>query len=206
MKAGAFPPLSIVIQAGGESSRMGRDKGLVPFLGQPLVARVVERLRPIASELLITTNHLEQYAFLGLPLFSDLLPGMGALGGLYTALHAASLPLVGVVACDMPFASPMLLAALRDAQVRENSDVAIPRSPDGWEPFHAVYRRETSLPRIQEALQAGKRRVDAWFHTVRVHQHPWELVLQADPTGSVFLNVNTPAELAQAEGIARLAG
>ena len=80
--------LSVVIQAGGQSSRMGQDKALKLFLGRPLIQRVIERLQPIADELLVTTNHPEDYAFLNLPLFTDLKPGRGALGG---TLHRAFL-------------------------------------------------------------------------------------------------------------------
>ena len=62
----------------------------MPFLGRPLIAHQVDLLSSLADELLVTTNNLTAYTFLDLPLFSDLLPGMGALGGLYTALSAAS--------------------------------------------------------------------------------------------------------------------
>ena len=82
--------MSVVIQAGGESSRMGQDKALLPFLGKPMISRVMARLAPIAEEMLVTTNHPEDYSFLDIPLFSDLNPGHGALGGLYTALSVAS--------------------------------------------------------------------------------------------------------------------
>ena len=194
--------LSVVIQAGGESRRMGRDKGLAPFLGQPMIVRLAARLQPLADELLLTTNQPEAYAFLGLPLFSDLAPGMGALGGLYTALSAAVHPLAAVVACDMPFASPELLAALRDKLLDGGYDLAIPRSPAGLEPFHAVYRRETCLPHIQAALQGGKRRVDAWFGAVQVWESSPQENLRYDPHQLAFLNVNTPEELAAAEQIA----
>src|SRR6185369_4678742 len=103
--------LTIVVQAGGASSRMGEDKALKPFLGRPLIQRLVERLSPIADEMIVTTNRPEEYRFLGLRLTPDLKPGRGALGGLYTALASASQPHVAVVACDMPFASPTLLEA-----------------------------------------------------------------------------------------------
>ena len=192
--------LSVVIQAGGESSRMGADKGLLPFLGQPLVQRVLERLSPLASEVLVTTNHPQAYTFLGARLQTDLLPGRGALGGLYTALSCACQPYVAVVACDMPFANPALLA-LTQAALRQNYyDLAIPRTSGGLEPFHAVYRRETCLPRVLAALEAGKRRVDAWFSEVNMHMIPPEVWQQIDPEGLAFWNVNTPDELHQAEG------
>ena len=101
--------LSLVIQAGGQSRRMGQDKALLPFLGRPLVSRVIDRLASLADEVLVTTNQPEAYAFLGLPLLPDLKPGRGALGGLYTAVASAGSPLVAVVACDMPFVSPEVI-------------------------------------------------------------------------------------------------
>jgi len=195
--------LTVVIQAGGESRRMGQDKGLAPFLGKTLVERVIARLLPAADELIITTNNPLEYKFLGFKLYSDLLQNTGALGGLYTALHAAENPLVAVAACDMPFASSKLILTARDLLVKSELDVVIPRGPNGLEPFHAVYRGSTCLPHIFAALQAQKRRVDSWFQSVRLHEMPWEEVLQIDPSGSLFLNANTPEELATAEALAR---
>jgi molybdopterin-guanine dinucleotide biosynthesis protein A len=195
-------PLSVVIQAGGESRRMGQDKGLVPFLGRPLIYRAVDRLSPIAAELLVTTNRPEAYAFLGLPLFSDPIPGRGALGGLYTALQAASHPLAAVVACDMPFINPRLLAAQRDALLASGSDIAIPHINGGLEPFHAVYRREACLPHVLAALGADKWRVDAWFSQVKVHLLREADLRKWDPELLSFRNVNTPEELKEAEALA----
>ncbi|HJS18379.1 MAG TPA: molybdenum cofactor guanylyltransferase, partial [Anaerolineales bacterium] len=138
--------LTVCIQAGGHSSRMGEDKALKNFLGRPLIHRVVDRLSPIADELIVTTNRPEDYRFLGLPLIADLKPGRGALGGLYTAVASAGHPLVAVVACDMPFASPALLEAAGRLLVEEEGDVVIAKSEEGYEPLHAVYRRATCLP------------------------------------------------------------
>ena len=194
--------LTVVIQAGGESRRMGQDKGLVPFLGKTLIERVIERLRPAADELVVTTNNLSAYKFLGVPLYSDFISGAGALGGLYTALHAAKNQWVAVTACDMPFASPNLLWTAAERLAEGNFDVVIPRGPNGLEPFHAVYRAAACLPHILSALQAEKRRVDSWFGAVRLSQISWDEVLQIDPSGRVFLNVNTPEELAAAEEVA----
>ena len=194
--------MSVVIQAGGESRRMGRDKGLVPFGGQPLIQRVVERIGSLGDELLVTTNRPEDYRFLSLPLVGDLLPGHGALGGLHTALSAASKPLVAVVACDMPFASLALLSAARDMLLETNCDVVIPATSKGLEPLHAVYRRSTCLPAVESALRDGRRRMISWLDSVEMHTIPPEVVQQYDPTGHIFVNLNTPEELAEAERLA----
>jgi molybdopterin-guanine dinucleotide biosynthesis protein A len=194
--------LVLVIQAGGESRRMGQDKALLPFLGRPLIQRVIERVAPLGDEVLVTTNRPEEYAFLGVPLAPDLLPGRGALGGLYTALSAARQPLVGVVACDMPFVSPALLAAERDLLLESGVQAVIPRHADGTEPFHAVYDRAACLPAVEAALQAGKWRVDAWFPAANLRFLSPAEIKSLDPLGRAFWNVNTPEEFQRAERLA----
>ena len=191
--------LTISIQAGGRSRRMGQDKALMPFLGRPLIVRLVEQLRPFADELIVTTNRPEAYAFLGLPLFSDVIPDVGALGGLLTALEAAQEPYVGLVACDMPFASGGLLH--RGAAVLEETglDVFVPRSGQGLEPLHAVYRRAACLPAVRQAIAAGRRRVIAWFDVVGVYEAGPEVWQPFDSHGLLFQNVNTPEEFRAAE-------
>ncbi len=195
--------LTIVIQAGGESRRMGQDKALIPFCGKPLIKRVADRVSPLADEVLVTTNHPEHYLFLGLPLYEDVLPGKGALGGIYTALKIARYPRVAVVACDMPFVSVPLLEAELDLLDRTSSDAVIPKTDLGTEPFHAVYRRETCLPAIQASIQAGLWRVNSWFHSARIQFFTFEEMRQLDPAGLAFWNVNTPEEFRQAEQIAQ---
>lgn len=193
--------LTLAIQAGGESRRMGQDKALLPFLGQPLILRPLERLARLADEVLVTSNQPEKYRFLGLTPIPDLLPGMGALGGLYTALSAASYPYVAVVACDMPFASPELFA-LELALLRETgTDAVIPCSEAGTEPFHAVYRRESCLPQVRAALETGKRRVDAWFSQVKIRYMDSEEIASYNIEELAFMNINTLEELREAETI-----
>ena len=190
--------LSVVIQAGGQSRRMGQNKALLPFKGQPLIQRVVDRVQLVADELLVTTNEPELYQFLNLPMFTDLLPGTGALGGLYTALSAASNPLVAVIACDMPFVSAGLLEYERDL-CGADWDVVIPRLGSGWEPLHAIYRTETCLPKIRKALEENRLRMDSWFGEVHIRSLLEEEIRRIDPDLRSFLNINTPEEFKQAE-------
>jgi molybdopterin-guanine dinucleotide biosynthesis protein A len=190
--------LSVVIQAGGQSRRMGQNKALLPFKGQPLIQRVANRLRPVADELLVTTNVPGLYAFLDLPMFADLLPGTGSLGGLYTALSVAAHPLVAVVACDMPFASPLLLEMERDL-CAPDWDIVIPVLAGGREPLHAIYRKETCLPKIRKALDENRLRMDSWFGEVRLREFAESEIRRIDPELRAFFNVNTPEEFRQAE-------
>ena len=191
--------ITVVIQAGGMSSRMGEDKALKPFLGRPLIQRVIDRLAPIADEVIVTTNRPDEYAFLGLRLIADLKPGRGALGGLYTAVASAAFSQVSVVACDMPFASDVLFEGARRLMVEEDADVVIAKTDEGYEPFHALYRRETCLPAIEAAIEADQWKVISWFSKVKVRELLPQEVKAFDPSGLCFWNLNTPEEFAEAE-------
>ena len=191
--------LSVAVQAGGNSMRMGENKALKPFLGRPLIERVVKRLGPIADEMLITTNEPGALDFLNIRQVSDVRPGFGPLGGLYTALAAANFPSVAVVACDLPFTSAPLVVASAGILLQEDADVVIAELPEGFEPLHAVYRREVCLPAIEAALEAGQLQVISWFPHVRVRRLTPAERARYDPDGLAFWNLNTPEEFAQAE-------
>jgi molybdopterin-guanine dinucleotide biosynthesis protein A len=195
--------ITVVIQAGGESRRMGRDKALVPFLGYPLIERVLARVRPLADELLITTNHPAEFRFLKVPLITDRIPNRGALGGLFTALSTARNPLVAVVACDMPFVNPEILVAASDLLHKNKIDAVIPKTAQGAEPFHAVYRAQTCLPAIEAALHKNQWRADAWFPAIHVLFLSSEEIYRFDPLGLAFFNINTNEDLVQAECLAQ---
>lgn len=198
--------ISLVIQAGGESRRMGRNKALVPFLGRPLYQRVLERLAPLADEVLITTNTSEGFEAATVPLVADVFPGQGALGGLFTAIWAARHPIVMVAACDLPFANPDLMRYQIELMVTHELDVAIPGTWENREPLHSVYRKETCLPHIRQALVQGEKRLISWFPHVKVQFVPPEEIQKFDPLGLAFRNVNSQAELDQAEALARQIG
>ena len=181
---------------------MGEDKALKLFLRRPLVQRVIDRVSPIADELIVTTNHPKDYSILQARLVSDLKPDRGALGGLYTAIASAAHPIVAVVACDMPFASIKLIEGMIRFLVQREADVVIAKSEGGYEPFHAVYRRGTCLPAIESAIDEDLWKVIAWFPKVKVYELTGEELNSLDPDRLAFWNVNTPEEFSQSERIA----
>lgn len=195
---------SLALLSGGISGRMGQDKALMPFLGRPLILRILERLASLSDEIILSTNRPEDYAFLGLPLHPDLIPDCGALGGLYTSLTAAHGPIVAAVACDMPFANPTLFEYEYEIISKTNADVVIPSTLQGLEPLHALYRREACLPVIKTALGAGKLKLVGWLQQVNTRIVEPEELARLDPHGLAFWNLNTPEEFRQAEERARL--
>ncbi len=202
MSSHRMSDLTVAIQAGGESKRMGTSKALVTFLGAPLIMRSVNRLFPICSEMVITTNEPEKMGFLDayvasgrLKLVSDGTDNRGALIGIKTAFACSTLDYVALIACDMVFPSPSLIEHLRTRLMETGADVAIPKTKFGYEPFHAVYRRRTCLEAVERALDAGELRATSWFQSVRVLEIGKEEISEANPRGAAFVNVNSPEEL-----------
>ncbi len=173
----------------------------MPFRGVPLVQHVLERLTHLANEIIVTTNNPDAYRFLGVPLYPDIRPDRGALGGLYTALVSAKNDLVAVVACDMPFASIPFFVAASKLLVTHEADVVIPQTEHGFEPLHALYRREACIPPIEKALNANKWKVISWFDDEKVHALTPEKTTELNPGGLAFWNLNTPEDFAKAENL-----
>jgi molybdopterin-guanine dinucleotide biosynthesis protein A len=148
----------------------------------------------------IISNQVEDYLQFGLPVYPDVIPGVGALGGVYSALYHAKTEYVLLLAVDMPFIELALLDyLLRTAQ---GFDVAIPKVSDkGFlEPFRAVYSRRC-LFSIKKMIAAGKRRVISFFEDVSVRVIEPEEIEKFDPQGISFFNLNTPEDLEKARAM-----
>jgi len=129
---------SAVILAGGQSSRMGRDKAWLAVGGQSLLARQVRLLRDAgACEVFISGRAGADYGALGCRVLTDRFPGAGPLAGIEVALDAASAPLLLVLAVDMPHMSADVLQQLV-GQCTETTGV-VPRLAGAIEPLAAVY-------------------------------------------------------------------
>jgi molybdopterin-guanine dinucleotide biosynthesis protein A len=195
--------ITIVLQAGGKSSRMGKDKALLPFLGIPLIKRLRDRFLDVGDELVVISNNFSSYQDLNVPLYKDIIPDRGALGGLFTGLSIAKNPLVGLIAADLPFASPELLVNLFEKLQISGADGVIPNSDNGLEPLHAVYRRETSLPLVKKAIDQDLWRMNAWFDQADI------LILSPEETRNLsafkytFMNLNTAEDFQRAEDLAK---
>lgn len=183
--------VTAVILAGGQSSRMGSNKALLPYRGGRFIESIYQQLAELCKEVLLVTNTPEQYNFLPCRTVSDLYPGMGALAGLHAGLHYSRTPHIFAVACDMPYLNDTLIRALLAR--RHQADVVIPESDSGLEPLHAIYG-QACLPAMEQALLAGRRRIISFFPQVHVHTFSSDHVATIDQEFSSFSNINTPAD------------
>jgi molybdopterin-guanine dinucleotide biosynthesis protein A len=93
----------------------------------------------------------------------------------------------------------MFFEGARKLMVKEEADVVIAKTDEGYEPFHALYRRETCLPAIEAAIEADQWKVISWFPQVKVRTLAVDEVKSFDPSGLCFWNLNTPEEFVEAE-------
>ncbi|MBZ0318490.1 MAG: molybdenum cofactor guanylyltransferase [Anaerolineae bacterium] len=194
--------LTLAIMAGGKSSRMGTDKSFVTMLGKPLIEHLLDRLADLGEdERILITNRPNDYATLGLPMFADVLPDKGSLGGIYTAITYSQSEYTLVIACDMPFANPALLKYMMGL-CDGTHDVIVPRVDNYPEGLHAIYSQACLAP-IRKRLDADQLKVMGFYGDVRVHYLDEAEYQSFDPKGLSFFNVNTPQELEEAR---RLAG
>ena len=198
--------ITAVILAGGQSRRLGRDKAVEPFYGEPLIRRVIRRASEAVSTYQIVVVVADPERAAALPLDDhhltavDVFPDCGSLGGIYTGLDAATTQWSLVTACDMPFLSAPLLSHM--AGLRDGVDAVVPVIDGRPEPTHALYNRRC-LPAIEAKLRAGQLKISGFFDDVTVRYVPEDDIRNFDPDLLSFFNINRPEDLARAAELAR---
>jgi molybdopterin-guanine dinucleotide biosynthesis protein A len=193
------PPAGIIL-AGGRSQRMGTNKALLPLPGQAsetFLSRLVSTLAPLCAEILVVARDPAQFAGVVLPdtrIVFDEKPGGGPLMGLYSGLNAMQSTTALVVAVDMPFVQPALLAFLL-AHHQENT-LLVPVVGGIPQVLLAIYPRSI-LPQIETLLEQGKRAPRALLEVAPVRYIEEERLREVDPQLRSFVGINTPQDLAQ---------
>ena len=179
--------LSAVVLCGGRSTRMGRDKALLEMDAVPLYRVLAERMARIADPVFLAPGVPGRLGPTGYPELPDAVADAGPLAGIASALKASPHELVAVVAVDMPFASPAVFSLLSDLRVTEQA--VVPVTADGSQPLHALYAR-AALPKMVEALRAGRYSVRALLRTMEVREAGELEWRDADPSKRFALNLN----------------
>ena len=195
--------VSAIILAGGLSRRLGRDKAIEPIAGEPIIARVIKRLASLTDETVVVVNNAARAKELPLPddtkIAVDIYPDSGSLGGIFSGLAAADSDWGFVVACDMPFLDPRLIAHM--LTLRCGYDAVVPMLDGYPEPTHAAYSK-ACLPYIEDRLKARRLKIAGFFDDVRVRYVSQQEVEDYDADRLSFFNVNTPEDLARALALA----
>ena len=181
-----------VILAGGESTRMGKNKAFIEINGQRIIDRTVSLFREIFDDVLLVTNTPLDYLELNVKIVTDLVPGKGSLGGVYTGLFFSSSPKAFFVGCDMPFLDRRVIHYF--LSLAPTADIVVQRTKDYWEPLHAIYPR-TLLKPIERLFQQGELTIFKAYQGMKVREVSEEELKPYDPDLHTLSNFNTPEEL-----------
>jgi molybdopterin-guanine dinucleotide biosynthesis protein A len=213
---GTEPSRMGFVLAGGKSSRMGTgpdtDKTFLELGGQTLLDRALAVMGTVCDRVTIVGDPAK-FAKYGSSKYgsskyvsskydsvvADIFPGCGPLAGIHAALLHSSAELNLMLAVDMPFVSRELLAFLFASAEENDAIVTVPRSGKGLQPLCAVYRRDFFLV-AEQALRAGKYKIDAAFSSVSVRVIVEGELAAAGFSEQSFFNVNTPQDRLAAEG------
>lgn len=178
-----------ILLAGGQSRRMGRDKALLPFGTEVLAERLYRMLSATCSEVVVVRDPARGFPVPDARLVADRHLDRGPMEAVATGLEALAADRALVVACDMPFVTPGVLARLM--AVDPASPLVIPRTERGLEPLLAVYSRSV-LPVLRRHLEAGERRLQQVLEHVPHRELPASALLDLDPDARCFWNLNHP--------------
>jgi molybdenum cofactor guanylyltransferase len=189
------------VLAGGGSTRFGRDKALVEFAGEPMLARMIELMKNSVQEVKVVAAR-GKYNDFETEIVEDRWPGEGPLGGIVTALlrtqeREPACEWNMIVSCDMPFLTVDWMKHLAGRAAKSPADVVLPHSVHGPEPLCACYRTGAAL-RLRDVFEAGVRKVTEALKQVETEvldERDWK---RFDSAGQLFWNMNTAADYDEA--------
>ena len=194
-----------IVLAGGDSTRMKRDKGLLDLADEPMVCRVVEGVSGVVDEVLVVVGSAEQHRgysdVLGdrVEVLTDVYGDGSPLVGAITGLRRARGEFAMITACDMPFVSPDVVRWL--FAEAEGHDGATFEWPNGWiEPFFSVYRVEPSLRIAGELFEERNMRLRMILRRLPDVSHvPIGSLRERDPDLLTLFDVDTAEAIVEAE-------
>ncbi|MDB9516826.1 molybdenum cofactor guanylyltransferase [Roseofilum reptotaenium CS-1145] len=191
-----FPSATVasVILAGGQSSRMGQDKALIPWNGVPLLQRVSEVATQCTEQVYIVTPWPDRYRAIAPPHCQWIVesnPGNGPLVALSQVWERIQHPWILLLGCDLPNLDPTLLqhwiAQLSD--IPESTLAVVPIQGKYWEPLCGFYRPDHQLT-LKSFIQNGGSAFQHWLSSIPVQPLPVDARI-----AQILHNCNTPADL-----------
>lgn len=178
--------ITIIILAGGKSSRMGEDKGLMSLYEKPMVEYVIEVAKKITDHIIIVSDN-PNYKKFGFPVFKDLVKEVGPIGGIYTGLKKSDKHQNLILSCDVPYVSEDLLRFLYLQS--ENQDVTIPEFAGRSHQLIGYYTKDCTLV-LKKQIEEKQLKIQDAFGKLNVH-----FVDANHFPESVFRNINSKQDL-----------
>lgn len=189
------PQLSGFVLAGGKSTRMGQDKAGVTLNGTTLLQHALAALREVCSHVAILGKHA-LYGALA-PVYEDIFPGCGPLGGIHAALSSSKTQFNLIIAVDTPFLAPKFLSYLAQRAIESGAIVTTPEIDGYTQPLCTVYSLDFRAI-AEQALRLGSYKIVPLFpkdRTLVIKESELKKIAFA---ADMFENLNTPEDLARA--------
>jgi molybdopterin-guanine dinucleotide biosynthesis protein A len=180
--------INAYILAGGKSSRMGTDKGLLLIEGKEMIQYVIEQMQSIFENLVIVSNNPEYEKF-GLEVIPDLIKNIGPAGGIYTALKHSDSQLNFVVSCDMPFVTKEAIEFI--VTNSNESQIVLLENQGRLEPLFGIYSKDCEPIWLQN-IEEGKVKLQDMVKNFKLKTIPVEN--NEIFAASFFKNINTKAD------------
>lgn len=177
--------LEIFILAGGKSSRMGSDKGLVEIAGNAMIRYILDSLSSLDYGIKIVAHNTDYVQF-GLPVIHDRIPDKGPLGGLFTALTTTTSERVLLLSCDMPFITLKTLQKFILQPITE--PIVVTELAGRVLPFPGVYSVDL-LPKVHLTIQENKLKFQQFIQSCAYEKLNLDPDFQQNP--EFYQNINT---------------
>jgi len=185
--------ISAYILSGGESTRFKKDKTLYMFNEKPLISHVYDTIKPIFSDIAIISNDINKYKFLNIPIYADIIPNYGPLGGIYTALSYSKTDRAFIFAADMPFLISEFISYM--IQLPDLYKVTVPFWNENFEPLHAIYSKKC-LPYIENLIDNNEKKICSFFEETEIRNVVEdEIYFYSEDPFKMFTNINYEKDL-----------
>lgn len=175
------------IIAGGKSGRFGSDKSLHMYDGKPMISHTYDAVKPVFNDVYIIASDGGKFSFLDAKIIPDIIPGLGPIGGIYTAVESIQMERVFVFPCDMPFLNTEFIRYM--AEIPDYYDIIVPEVNGRYQPLHAIYSKKC-VPAIRRNIDLKDYRMSGFYegHDIRIVNEE-EIGFYDDPL-RMFRNIN----------------
>lgn len=190
--------ITSIILAGGQSSRMTRNKALLKLEDKTVIEIVAYKMKIIFSEVLISTNGIDEFRFLGLPLIQDIFTHKGPLAGIHSALKYSSTQNNFIISCDMPLVSSELVNFI--ATYKSDKKIILPEAEGRIQQLCGVYSKSL-LPIIEQIILESEKdqKIKGSIYELIERDSAEVINVESLPfyDPKMFFNMNTPEEYEQ---------
>ncbi len=173
-----------IILAGGKSSRMGTDKGVVEINKKKIIQYVIDVLKEVSDEILIIANN-DNYNELGFKVYPDKVKECGPLGGIYTGLFHSSNELNVIISCDTPLITKEVLLSL--IENIDDNEIIVSRENGNVHPLCAVYKKQSIL-KLKKQLENGHLKLKEVLTKFKTKYQDFD-------NEAIFFNLNTQEDV-----------